>query len=67
MAQDEIFEFEAIGENVLECVSLGSGVVALLHLAGAARRTLVFADKKIYIYGGLIIEGDSILGAFLTT
>ncbi len=67
MAKDEIFEFEAIGENVLECVSLGSGVVALLHLAGAACGTLVFADEKICIYGGLIIEGDSILGAFLTT
>lgn len=67
MAQDEIFEFEAIGENALECVSLGSSVVALLHLAGAARGTLVFADEKICIYGGLIIEGDSILGAFLTT
>lgn len=67
MAQDEIFEFEAIGENVLECVSLDSGVVALLHLAGAASGTLVFADEKICICGGLIIEGCSIIGEFLTT
>lgn len=67
MAQDEIFEFEAIGQNVLECVSLDSGIVALLHLAGAACGTLVFADEKICIYESLIIEGYSIIGEFLTT
>lgn len=66
MAQDEIFEFEAIGENVVECVSLGCGVVALLHLAGATCGTLVFADEKICICGGLIKECDSVRAIFTT-
>lgn len=64
MAQDEIFEFEAIGENAVVCVSLGGGVVALLHLAGATCGTLVFADEKICICGGLNKECDSVRGIF---
>lgn len=49
VAGDEVLELIAVGLNVVKGFSSYSQLVALLHLPGAARRTLVLTNQQIHI------------------
>ena len=49
VAGDEVLELIAVGLNVVEGFPFYSQLVALLHLPGAARRTLVLTNHQIHI------------------
>lgn len=46
---EEVLELVAVGVNVVEGFSFHSKLVALLHLPGAAGRTLVLTNQQIHI------------------
>lgn len=49
VAGDEVLKLIAVGVNVVEGFSFNSKLVALLHLPGAAGRTLVLTNQQIHI------------------
>ena len=49
MAQQQVVELKAVGADVLHRLPPYGHLVALLHLAGAAGRALVFAHLQVRI------------------
>lgn len=49
MSREEVLQLVAVGVDVVEGLSSHGELVALLHLAGAAGRTLVLTNQQVYI------------------
>lgn len=49
MSGEKVLELIAVGVNAVECLSSHGKLVVLLHLPGAAGRTLMLADQQVDI------------------
>lgn len=47
VSREEVLELVAVGVNAVECLSSHGKLVVLLHLPGAAGRTLMLADQQV--------------------
>lgn len=50
VSREEVLELVAVGVNAVECLSSHGKLVVLLHLPGAAGRTLMLADQQVDVW-----------------